>query len=243
MTELESRPLTTPNPDPTIATTQQLLREIANVRELIESKSEGNLETINSRINALDAEICASKRIIETRLDGMDKLLQLKAEALATQFIDRDKRIEQNATNIKTSVDAALTAAKEAIAEQHRSFSIAAAKDEAATIKQIDSLNAALGLAARNVDDKIGDIKDRLVRIEGRHIGTAEIKVAQRDERVFEHGKTQNWIAIGALITAASALAFSFFHATSTNTPAERPATHLSAPILPQFDLKIPIER
>src|ERR1700730_421852 len=79
-----------PQPDPTLLTSAQLTREIANARELIESKVNGVATMLEGRIKyAIDAmenvrlvadrhtdvAIRDVKEFIETRLIGMDKAI------------------------------------------------------------------------------------------------------------------------------------------------------------------------
>ena len=84
-----------PQPDPTLLTTAQLTREIANARELSESKVNGVATMLEGRIKyAVDAmenvrlvadkytdtAIKDVKEIVETRLLGTDKAINLLQE-------------------------------------------------------------------------------------------------------------------------------------------------------------------
>lgn len=185
-----------PIPDPSILTTKQLEREIAQLRELLEGKL-----TIGVTNNE------ATKKIIETRLEGMDKAIKLvqdgadklpfridekiqslkdvqlekldaltnthseKFSSIQTQFRERDVRTEQSSKDSKVAVDAALQAAKEAVGEQNKSSALAIAKSEASTTKQIDQITVLIANMTKAFDDKIGDVKDRLTRIEGESSG------------------------------------------------------------------------
>ena len=189
-----------PVPDPSLATTRQLHREILALRELLEVKLDSSTE---------DAELI--RKIIETRLDGMDLAIRLlqdtadrfparidekiaslrevqdqKTEALGakhsekfssiqTQFRERDVRTDQVSKDSKVAVDAALQAAKEAVGEQNKSSALAIAKSEAATAKQIDQLGVLFQQTTKAFDDKIGDLKDRLTRIEGGRTGASAL--------------------------------------------------------------------
>jgi hypothetical protein len=201
-----------PQPDPTLLTTAQLTREIANARELSESKVNGVATMLEGRIKyAVDAmenvrlvadkhtdtAIKDVKEILETRFVGIDRAIDLlqetqnrvpilmdekinqlrslhqeKFDSIAVQFAERDTRTEQTAAGVKIAVDAALQAAKEAVAEQNRSFALATGKSETATMKQIDALGLAIQTANKGLDDKIADMKDRLTRIEGMDLGS-----------------------------------------------------------------------
>jgi hypothetical protein len=258
--------ITVPQPDPTLLTTAQLTREISNARELIESEINGAVTMLEGRISVADkhtdVSIRAAKEIIETRLLGMDKavallqgiqdrfpllmdekLCQLKSlhqekfNSIATQFAERDTRTEQTAAGVKIAVDAALQAAKEAVAEQNRSFALATGKSETATMKQIDALGLAIQTANKGLDDKIADMKDRLTRIEGMDLGSSRNREEQREERVDTHGSNQNMIAIGAAALAALvAIAVSFMHSSPASSPVSTaPPSMLQRQSAPQF--------
>ena len=122
-------------PDPSTLTTAQLHRELASLRELIEA-----------------------------RLDGTDKRIEI-------QFTERDKRSEQTAKDSKIAVDAAFSAAKEAVSEQNKSSALAISKSETATTKQIDSISSLISASSKATDEKIEDVKARLQMIEGQKQG------------------------------------------------------------------------
>lgn len=176
-----------PVPDPTTLTTQQLVREMANLKELMESKI---ADGATARL--------AQRSILETRLDAMDKAIKLiqditdklparidekisslkeihdeKFQSVKGQFEERDVRAKQSSLDSKTAVDAALQAAKEAVAEQQRSSAASITKTELNTTKQIEQLGDLIRANNKAADDKISDIKDRLTRIEGRGEGAS----------------------------------------------------------------------
>ncbi len=132
-----------PRPDPTVLTTQALLREIGALRDTLETR----MDAINTKI--------------ETRLDGMDKAIELVREhndrmpdkmtqqvALVRALYDerfaggqrqlqeRDVRAEQATQAAKEAVSTAFQASKEASQAANDSFATATAKAEASTAKQ-----------------------------------------------------------------------------------------------------------
>jgi hypothetical protein len=177
-----------PTIDPTVLTTQQITAATVVLKELFQAKFE-ELSTTNSLMN----------QVLETRLAGMDKAIDLlqaetnrlparideKIAAIAsiheekflsvqTQFRERDVRTEQSSKDSKVAVDAALQAAKEAVGEQNKSSALAIAKSEASTVKQIDQMGLLIQTGNKAVDDKFDDIKERLTRIEGKNQGVKE---------------------------------------------------------------------
>ena len=82
--------------------------------------------------------------------------------ATITRFYDEkfrtlDAQTSKAAVDVKTAMDAAFVAA-----------AAAASKQETAFTKQIDQLTANVQLIAKASDDKLTDLKDRIVAMEGR---------------------------------------------------------------------------
>lgn len=188
--------LNVPVPDPSLLTTRQLQREIFGLRELVETRIE-SVQAANSLIRGiLETRLDGMDKAIKLLQDTSDKfpsridekinalrdvheqrfasILDSHAEkfsSIQTQFKERDVRTEQSSKDSKVAVDAALQAAKEAVGEQNKSSALAIAKSEASTTKQIDQLTTLISQQQKGFDDKIGDVKDRINRIEGKGIG------------------------------------------------------------------------
>ena len=95
--------LSKPDPDPTILTTENLRREIANLKELLETRLNGNDAARVAQHDLIKAEIGILSNVTEQRFAGIE-----------TQFSERDKRTEQLSMADKTAIAAALQAQKEA---------------------------------------------------------------------------------------------------------------------------------
>jgi hypothetical protein len=154
-----------PIPDPTILTTQQLLREIASVREILESRLNG----MDRAIDLLQSQVDKSPSIGEMYAKHEEKF-----HSIQTQFSERDTRTDQTSKDSKVAVDAALQAAKEAVGEQNKSSALAIAKSEASTTKQIDQISVIINSLAKGMDDKIDDIKTRITSMEGHTRGIGD---------------------------------------------------------------------
>jgi hypothetical protein len=135
----------TPNPDPTERTREDLLREIAN-----------------------------SQALLRSELDGAANVTAEKFNSIETQFslVER-QRVEQKADTEK-AVQAALSAAKEAVKEQTAASERAIAKSEAAITKQLEQLNATFTTANQGLSDLFGDLKERVGKIESIKVGAIE---------------------------------------------------------------------
>lgn len=134
MSPIEGLP---PVPDPTILTTEQLLREVERVKELMMAEIKGLTATVNEKFRSVDEQL---------------------------ELVER-QRVEQK-QDTKAAVDAALTAQKEAVREQTAASERAIAKSEAATTKQIEQLSATITTAIKGVSDLLSDTKDRVGKVE-----------------------------------------------------------------------------
>jgi hypothetical protein len=184
----------TPVPDPTILTTQQLYREIATSREILETRlnamdtaTELNKQATDKLPLIIDDKICQLRKLVDEKFSGMLE----KFHSIDVQFKERDTRTEQSSKDSKVAVDAALQAAKEAVGEQNKSSALAIAKSEAATNKQLDQIGMLITTTNKALDEKINDLKGRLDRGEG------------QKAQAVENKSQNNWM-IGAVISAVS---------------------------------------
>jgi hypothetical protein len=155
-----------PVPDPTVLTTQQLLAAVSAVRELLETR----LDAMDSAIE-LQRETVLNRIpiMIDRTVKGLHDLHEEKFASIKNQFAERDTRAEQTSRDSKVAVDAALQAAKEAVA-----------KNEMVTVKQIDQQQILIHSTTGALNDKIDDIKDRLTLIEGKGFGLATSQSTQQ---------------------------------------------------------------
>jgi len=152
-----------------------------------------------SRMQDLTHTIHATRCLTEEKFNGVDR-----------QFVERDVRVLQSAAAATTAVNAALQAAKEAVGEQNKSFTLSIDKSETATMKQIDALLVTSQTATAGLNSAISDVKDRLTRIEGAKIGVTDTTTNQH----LSSSMTMSIIA--AVISAVVAFAYvaSLFHST-----------------------------
>jgi hypothetical protein len=159
----DSRPV----PDPTLLTTQQLLREMSNLKEVIFTRLDG----MDRAMIVFNENITRVPTDVDKQVGHLKELHQEKFDGVQKQFEERDTRIEQTARDSKTAIDAALLAAKELVGLQTQASDRAIGKSETATSKQLDQLAVQIQGETRALDGKITDIKDRLTLIEGRGSG------------------------------------------------------------------------
>jgi hypothetical protein len=158
----------------------------SNLEALLSAKIKANAEAINVLRSAGEESIKALHGLVEQRtgerniaLQALHNLMDEKIAALTetvavfkTSVNERfqlgDVQTEKAARDVKSAVDAAFAAAKEAVGEQNKSNALSIAKSEVGTTKQIDQLAENARVSAKNADDKISDLKDRILAMEAR---------------------------------------------------------------------------
>jgi hypothetical protein len=157
---VEVRPISDPSP----LTTSQIQREVRAVQQVLEQKIDGNDRVVSTRINGMDKAIeLVQKRTDEIPLLVKEQVGQLQAlhegmfKAVETQFRERDTRVEQTKIDGNKAIDAALQAAKEAVGKTEIGFT-----------KQIDAQQVVINTMASGFDGKIGDLKDLIGKLEQR---------------------------------------------------------------------------
>ena len=153
-------------------------------------------------------------------------LAQLHNEKFASiqkQFDERDVRAEQAAIATKIAVDAALKAQKEAAGAQNESNAAAIIKSEAATVKQIDGLQALMKGSNDATNDKIGSLMSRLDRGEGVWRGSSDT----RTERRLDLGSTLGIAGLAVSIIAVVMVVISHL------APAPAPSPAIVTPTVP----------
>jgi Fe2+ transport system protein B len=144
-----------PRPDPTVLTDRLVEKAITNLREIIDARING----MDQEIARIERDILARPEAISKEIKHLQELHDERFRGIATQFAERDVRVEQTAKDTK------------AVEKQNEAFSLSINKSEAATLKQIDSQADLIKSATGALNDKIDDIKERLTRIEGAAVG------------------------------------------------------------------------
>lgn len=223
MTDRDDEPLDrlrgrVPVPDPTLLTTQQLIREIKALQEIVDAKLAG-----------MDKATSSLEILINEKIDAVAQRSDERHRGVQMQFSERNARFDQAITGAMEVAKAAratledktahlqelhnekflsvaaqfeqrdialnstLQATKETFREQNNAAAVAIAKSEASTVKQIDQIQQLLQSATAGLEGKIADIKDRLTTIEGKTIGQATANVT-RDT------STTQWVGIIGLV-------------------------------------------
>jgi hypothetical protein len=199
----------TPRPDPTLLTTQQLLRELSSLREILDARldamdraAEVLSETVNRTPTAIQTAVAGLQavyderfRSVQTQLSDRSETLDQRFASIAQQFTERDVRTDQAATASASALAAALQAAKEAVFEQAQAAAKAAEKTELSFTKQIDQIQLQIKTSGDASNDRIAELKERIDRGEGQDTGAT----GQRAETRLNTGTV---ISIGLLVLA-----------------------------------------
>ena len=182
----EATPLATtrnvPIPDPTTLTNQLVSRAIPAMREILESK----IEDIDNRLNRLEPmlferlvthdgdkqrSLCRKIARLHSEIDGLRLLKRTTSLPCNHAWMARcnnctllrreisllDGQTTRPPLDVRIAMDAAFAAA-----------GAAAQKQELAFTKQIDQLTSNVQLISKASDDKLTDLKDRIVAMESR---------------------------------------------------------------------------
>lgn len=155
-----------PTPDPTVLTTEQLLREITSLKELMMAEIQGKKEVTDEKFESVNKQF----RLIETQ------------------------RVEQK-QDTKAAVDAAFSAAKEAVKEQTSASAASITKSETSMLEQLKQMSATFSASIKATDDTVADAKERVSKIESAKQGGTE---ERRDARASISANT----AIAAVVIA-----------------------------------------
>ncbi len=164
-----------PDPDPTVLTTENLRREIGNLKERIDIRLESNDKAIQLVQVATDSAVLNLHRLITANIETLDKVTLQRFESIATQFSERDKRTEQLSLADKTAIAAALQAQKEAAGAQAESNAVSVLKQEAAFTKLLDQTQALFQTSMSALTTQINDMKSRIDTGEGQSKGAGDM--------------------------------------------------------------------
>lgn len=202
----ESRPI----PDPTVLTTEQLLREIGNVREV----TKGELDVLRERLRGIDTatELLGESmnRVpseVDKQISHLRELDEEKFRSIAVQFLERDTRSERESKDNKVAVDAAFAAQKEAASKEGESNQKAIDKSEKATAETLNKQADLFKSKNDALDAQIADLKDRVGRLESTKAGGLEAVASRRDEQTLSRQGLAIFVSIAALLVTGLSIA------------------------------------
>jgi hypothetical protein len=167
----------TPTPDPTVLTTEALIRAVNAERDYVD----GRVAVLEQRLHAIDV---ATRLLNETvnrvptdvqrEVSHLTGLMDERLRSIGLQFAERDTRQEREARDNKLAVDAAFAAQEKQAAAQNKANAEAIGKSEIATSETIRNLTALLNTTGAGLGDKIDDLKERVGKVESIRQGGRE---------------------------------------------------------------------
>ena len=200
MSEAEDRRLnggSRPVPDPTLLTDQAIAKAIAAQRDWIQ----GQLDVRDERLGGIDEATKLRLGAFDDIPSRIDEKVKTIADLTTERFVAAERQRVEQKKDTKDAVDAALSAAKEAVKEQTTASERSIAKSEAATRDQSKQQQETFITTTGALGDKIDDLKERVGRIESTKVGAIE------QRQVVTENRTALYATIGVLAT----LLFVFF--------------------------------
>lgn len=198
-----------PIPDPTTLTTDAQVRGDQAERDYVNA----NLDVVRERLDGIDRAtellnetVNRTPTQIQTEIAHVRELDEVKFEAIAQQFKERDIRSEREARDNKVAVDAAFAAQKDSATQTDFANAKAIEKSEAATTKTIDTLGAVIDSSVKALSDKIDDLKQRVQAIESMRAGG-------RQNVTDLHQGITTTTAVLSVVFAAILIAFALYAA------------------------------
>lgn len=180
---------TRPVPDPTVLTTEASNRLEMMMRNLIRTEILHQNELFTEKINGSISSFNEKLARIESRFDMLDN------------------RTAEQKKDTKDALDAALAAQKEAVASQTASSEKSITKSETATIERIKAVETLLSASTRASDDKIDDLKSRIVAIEAVKLGNVEAATSSRDAGTDTRAILTSVLGVVIVLIAMASLA------------------------------------
>jgi hypothetical protein len=176
-----------PIPDPSVLTTQNLDREIANLREYLLSQIVNLADDLERFASGHDRE---HRDVVERAVSHVRELNDERFKGIQLQFAERDVRAEQAFKASTEAINAAMAAQEKAII-----------KSEIATAKQIDAIAEVIESATKALQEQIRNVEKRQDRDEGGKVGAREVTVE----------RTEHDIGMSRVGSLALAAAVAFF--------------------------------
>jgi tetrahydromethanopterin S-methyltransferase subunit B len=180
------------NPDPTSLTTSWVIRELNTLRQIIETRLDAMdraMELLGEYPTRMDEKIGALKELHKEKFDGIQR-----------QFEEREVRTTQAARDSKDALDAALSAAKEAVEKQNQSSASSITKSEISIEKRIETLMGTIATRSQAVDRMINDLKDRVTSIESSREGALMARMTSMDTGKYAATIIGAIVGVGGLL-------------------------------------------
>lgn len=138
--------------------------------------SSRQLDPTARTIAALRREIAWLRELLEEKISGLKETTEQKFALV------EERRVEQK-RDTKDAVDAAFSAAKEAVKEQTTASDRAIEKSEAATSKLLDSLANTFATGESALRREINEVKEQIAGVDRKTSAVVDQKIGAKDDR------------------------------------------------------------
>ena len=177
--------------DPSALTTEQLLREVANLAALMETRIlalEKSQEAFEEGITRVPTEVQKAIAQLDAVISERFRTVDAQFNNVAQQFTALEVKATQNDENRANNIEAALTAQKELVATAAAGTAEQLRQIGQVQVAKVDSLAGQISDLKDSMAGQISDMKDRLTAIEQRAEGRGEAQTSSKDNQALWAG-------------------------------------------------------
>ena len=138
------------------------------------------LDLVQAAIKRIDDLRIANRDLYSAKLAAISEVSEVRLNAIEREFaLIESRRVEQK-VDTKTAVDAALSAAKDAVKEQAAASEKAILKSETAAGEQSKQNAVTFSAQMQNVTSMLSDVKERVSKLESLKTGGEDYRTNQR---------------------------------------------------------------
>ena len=160
--------------DPTALTTDQIRREIASMREILDARFTAvgaRLDAMDKATTLLNDNITRFPTEVDKQVSRLQELTEQRFDGIDTQFNERDVRSRAEQAAAQVAVAVGLQAQKESAASTQANNTAAITKSETSTTKEIDAIKALLTSNKTASDLRIDDLRRTVDKTDGKDAG------------------------------------------------------------------------
>lgn len=203
----------TPVPDPTTLTTQQMQREIAALKEVVFTR----LDAMDKAVDLFKADLVrvptdTDKQVGNLREFFLETFKAVEQRIAGLESLTNEKfaGIQQQFSGNSTALAAALQAQKEAAGEQTRNLTQNIEKSETSTKEQITKQGELLNTRTEGLLVQVNDLKNWRSTMEGLGLGRTSEVGERRATATDYRGSIAMYVGIAAIAIALADVASRF---------------------------------
>jgi len=164
------------------------------------------LDMVEAAVKRIDDLREADKELFVAKMEGMNTSREARFNSIEREFTLIESRRQEQKTDTKVAVDAALSAAKDAVKEQAAASEKAILKSETSAGEQSKQNAATFTVGMANITTMLSDVKERVGKIES-------LKQGIDDTRSNSRLDLGALIGVGGFVTAIAVAVAAFMKA------------------------------